>query len=89
MTFTTLASKIAEDFNRSVVEEGFENFKEMKNSYDWEPEDIRTEIEYMVKEYGENDHFAMMDDGSLIQFTNDWPTMSYREFKKMVFAQVK
>ena len=91
MTFKELAQKIAEDFNRQIEEEGFENFKEMRSVYDWEPEDIRDEIEYMIKEYGEDDHFATLDDGSIIQFTGDWdePTMSYREFKKLVFAEVK
>ena len=91
MTFKELAQKIAEDFNRQIEEEGFENFKEMRSVYDWEPEDIRDEIEYMIKEYGEDDHFATLDDGSIIQFTGDLeePTMSYREFKKLVFAEVK
>lgn len=91
MTFEELAKKIAEEFKNIMEQEGFSCFKEMKECYDWEASDIRSEIEYMVKEYGEAEHFAVMDDGSLIQFTDERiePTMSYREFKKLVLNELK
>lgn len=52
----------ADYFNNAVEEDGFDNFKEMKQSFDWDANDIREEIRALVEE----NRWMMYDDGSWI-----------------------
>ena len=90
MTINDLAKMIAEELNTAVKDAECENFKEMRRLYDWDAEDIRNEIDYMVNhsDYG----IAMLDDGHVVNLGNskdDDNWSSYGQFKKMVFAGVK
>lgn len=92
MTIKELAKIIADDFNEAVVEAECENFKEMRFLYDWDAKDIRSEIEYMVNEYGGDSGIGMLDDCTVINFNNYYDEnneCSYGTFKKMIFANVK
>lgn len=92
MTIIELAEKIRNDFINDIKEDGFENFKEMRECYDWTPKDIRDEIEYLETKYV-NEEFDetgetniwVHDDASLESHINGkWEEVSYREIKKMV-----
>lgn len=92
-TVKELAKMIANEFNNDVEEGGFENFKEMKRTYDWDAQQIKDEIYYMItRKYEDLTGITMMDDYSIYNAKN-WDDedveCSYRKFKKMVFAEVK
>lgn len=86
-TFESLAQKIADDFNDTVKSNGYSTFKEMKRSMDLESQDIRNDIEYMIKSFTDYEYW-MYDDGTLIVNDATGETMSYRQFKKLVFDNV-
>ncbi len=103
MTFKVLTQLVSDEFNRAVKEGGFDNFKEMKRCYDWEASDIRGEVDYIVtdllnKEYdtyveknGSNAGYISIvqyDDGTLYDMVNN-EEMTYGQFKKAVFANVR
>lgn len=83
MNFEKLAQCVAESFFCMMKEEGLNTFKEMRQFYLWEAEDIREEICYSVKEAGGD----FYDDMSVI--TIGWNEMAYGAFKKMVMAHLK
>lgn len=82
-TFSEAADYVARDFVKTMKEEGFETFEEMKKCYWWEPEDIRQEIISIVDET--NAYFY--DDGSAIVLPYD-EEMDYKSFKKLVLLRV-
>ena len=94
MTIKELARLVAEEFNKAVAEAECENFKEMRRLYDWDASDIRSEIEYMVRDW-ENNHdsgIGSLDDGTICNFRDMKDPdneCTYGTFKKMVFANVK
>lgn len=100
MTINELAKKIAEDFNESIRSNGFEDFKEMRRSYDWDAKDIRDEIQwtandiingeydYHVRKFGTHlgfDGVVILDDCSVCHGREE---LTYGQFKKMIFANV-
>ena len=90
MTIKEVAKKIAEDFNNAVIEDGFENFKEMKRCYDWDATDIRNEIDAMLSCYKVG--IMMLDDGTIVNVLDVFDPeyeISYGKFKKMIFENVK
>jgi len=94
MTIKKLAKMIAEGFNDMVKDAECENFKEMKRLYDWNASDIRSEIEYWIrdKENRENSGIGSLDDGMIVNFKNSKDPdneCTYGTFKKMVFKNVK
>ena len=94
ITFEKLAKLVADDFQKTMDEEGFETFLEMKRCYMWEAQDIREEVESIISElskkaWEENgETFFMSDDYTFIQI-GICEEMSWRDFKKLVFANLK
>lgn len=94
MTFEILAKLVADDFRNTMEEEGFETFQEMKKCYMWDAQDIRDEIVYIVtelsNEYWENhrESFSISDDGSFLEIGIS-KDMDYKEFKALVFSNLK
>ena len=94
MTFEELAKLVAEDFKKTMDEEGFETFDEMKKCYWWSNDDVKEEVESIisvlteksVKDGGE--YFYMSDDHTFIQI-GTFNDMSWRDFKKLVFSHLK
>jgi hypothetical protein len=79
-TVEDLARDVANDFNKTVEEEGFASFAEMKKSYMWDSADVKEEVRYMVNEmYG-----GQMYDDDEVRANNAERYMSYREFMKVV-----
>lgn len=50
-TIETLAKAVANSFKLTMKENDFESFKEMKTTYDWEANDIRSEISYTAQDF--------------------------------------
>ena len=93
MTIRELAKLVAEEFNKAVKEAECENFKEMRRLYDWDANDIRGEISYMVREQ-ENMYdsgICSLDDGTMCNFKDFRDPdneCTYGTFKKMVYKGV-
>lgn len=86
----------AEYFNDCVNVGGFETFREMKSSYDWEAEDIRSEIYSTINSFlndlyknGIDYEITLHDDCSLEIYENGWIVMSYKDLKREIFNLVK
>ena len=93
MKIRELAELVAQELNNAVKEAECENFKEMKRLYDWEASDIRSEIEYTIRDYGNNHDSGIfsLDDGTICNFRDcEDPDneCTYGAFKKMVFNNV-
>ena len=93
MTFERLAKLVADDFRKTMKEQGFTTFKEMKNCYDWDAQDIKDEVEGIITVlnrdmWKETGTFLMSDDQSFLQI-GFFDEMSYGNFKKLVFADLK
>lgn len=94
MTFSELAKMIADDFKKTMDSEGFETFDAMRRCYDWEPIDIKEEVDTIIREISEKEYAAgnkesiwMWDDFTHVVI--GWEDITYREFKKMVFSHLK
>lgn len=48
MKLQDLVNYIADDFQKSIEEDGFDNFLSMKRSYWWTSKDIQNEVDYMI-----------------------------------------
>ena len=78
-----------------MKEGNFETFKEMKECYCWEADDIKNEVDYSISTWANDlwkaDHddgnFFMWDDRSHIQIGSE--DMPWREFKKLIFKDLK
>ena len=89
--------KVCSDyFNNAVVENEFENFKEMKESYSWDGDDIRSEIDAVITSFlnklyndGVEYNISHHDDCSLEIFENGWEYIQYKDLKKEIFKLVK
>ena len=86
----------ADYFNNAVVENEFENFKEMKESYSWDGDDIRSEIDAVITSFlnklykdGIEYDVSHHDDCSLEIFENGGEYIQYKDLKKEIFKLVK
>lgn len=94
MTFDELAKKVADCFKSTMDEEGFETFDEMRRCYCWEAIDIKEEVDAIIREISADEYEAgnkqdiwMWDD--LTHVVIGWDDMLWRDFKKLVFANLK
>ena len=94
MTFEKLAEMVRMDFKTTMEQEGFETFADMKRCYCWEAADIKDEVNIIIAELAntayknkEFSNFYMADDNSFIQI-GVCEDMSWRDFKKLVFANL-
>ena len=94
MTFEKLAKLVADDFQITMDNEGFETFNEMRRCYCWEIQDIKDEVQQIItnlaeKAWEENkESFYMSDDCSFVQI-GFCEEMSWGNFKKLVFSNLK
>lgn len=88
MTFQELAEIVAQDFLDLMEDEGFDTFKELKESYGWTWEDIKDEIDSSIdgNSISMNIFMYMSDNRRYIQIEDK--RMNWGEFKKLVFAIV-
>ena len=89
MTFERLAELVAEAFQEAMNTGGFETFKEMRRSYDWDIQDIKDDVRAMISSVSENykELIFMSDDCSFIQIGYDY--MGWGNFRKMIFSHLK
>lgn len=87
----------ADYFNNAIIENGFENFKEMKESYSWDGNDIRSEIDSIITSFlnkvyedGFDYEISNHDDCSLeIYEEGKWEYIYYKDLKREIFNRVK
>ena len=101
-TVAELASKVAEYFNTCITEGEYENFKEMKQNYDWDAYDIRCEIMTCIRDYCNEDYKTWQNanpdkspwEHSGVDYYNDGTVtgddgeFTYGQFKKLVMKEV-
>lgn len=86
LSLNELVKMCADHFNSIIKENGFANFKELRESYDWEASDIRDELNDVVNE---SSNWWMSDDGIFLADDDSDEEISYGNFKKQVFKLVK
>lgn len=93
MTIKELARLVSDDFQKTMNEEGFETFNEMRRCYCWETQDIKEEVSSIINEISakvweeRKETVFMYDDYSTV--IADGEDMSWRDFKKLIFENLK
>lgn len=80
MTFEILASKVAEEFRETMSQEGFDSFNEMAKCYWWTAEDIKEEVDEIIRAIDDTACVDEVDGKSVILDGNE---ISYRNFATM------
>ena len=71
----------AQDFAKTMKEESFESFREMAGCYMWSPEEIKEEVESILKEYEEETgRRAWIDEEDGKTVYTDGSEMEYKTF---------
>jgi hypothetical protein len=94
MTFEELAKVVADEFRKDLEEGEFEDFEDMRRCYGWSARDVKDEVSAIITscandryDAGKDGDFFMYDDGSMVVI--GWEDMTWREFKKLVFKDLK
>lgn len=80
MTYYELVKLVVDDFKQSMNEEGFDSFKEMVRCYQWDSDDIRAEVEYIVNATKK----AFMMDSDITIYDGSLEPYKYRDFIRLV-----
>ena len=80
MKFAELAEIVAKDFFETMKAEGFRTFAEMKRCYWWTTQDIKEEVDYIIRQTGEDAYIDELDGSLVILGGQDMP---YRKFSGM------
>lgn len=86
MTFDSLAERVAAEFRTQMEAEGFESFREMVRCYQWDTDDIKNEVDYILRDIGE-DAYIDEEDGNFIYLNGD--SIPYSEFSRMFRKYLK
>lgn len=81
MNFNELANIVACAFQQTMKEEGFETFAEMKKCYMWTPEDIKEEVDDIIRDATFEDAYIDELDGTLVFCSGQ--DMEYKRFQKL------
>lgn len=81
MKFEELAEIVANDFFETMKEFDFQTFDEMKKCYWWTSQDIKEEVDGIIRQAKGCDAYIDELDGSLVFL--DGQDMAYRKFAKM------
>lgn len=85
MTDISVAVKlVADDFKATMIEEGFETFADMKKCYWWTSEDIKEEVDAILR-LAESD-WGIDIDGDV---NNGGEYISYKSFMSKVYSAIK
>lgn len=84
MTIKELAKACADYFKSVMQDEGFDTFEEMKDCYWWDTNDIKNEVESVIKDY---DWFLTDDRTEVMNISCE--LYSYRSFIAMVYKMIK
>lgn len=94
MTFEELVNYVISDFQKTMQEEGFTTFAEMKKCYMWDADDIKSEVYSIITDLSNEQHkkgeysdFFMWDDMTAVRI--GWDDMSWKNFKKLIFSCLK
>ena len=81
-TFEDLAQLVASEFKEVIDEEGFDDFNDMADCYQWSADDIKAEVDYYLQNATDGDA-CLSDDGLDVYFHGTNMMISYRTFSKM------
>ena len=87
MTFYSLAEKVAEEFKSMMQDEGFETFSEMVRCYQWDTEDIKDEVDFILKDIGE-DCYIDEEDRNYV-YLHGCESIPYSKFSRMFRKHLK
>lgn len=86
MTLEQLAAYVADDFKKTMKEEGFETFAEVCRCYQWTSGDIKDEVDAIIRTAGGQYYIDELD-GSTVFCGND--EIEYKTFSRMFRAKLK
>lgn len=78
---------VAEDFVETMKDSGFETFAEMKRCYMMDSEDIRAEVDSILRDRVP-EVCVDEDDGTMV-IADDGDEMTYRKFMSCVYSEIK
>lgn len=77
----SLAKKVAEEFKSDMDEHGFETFDEMAQCYWWSQQDIKDEVDYILRDLTDGKAFIDEIDSTEVIYSDG--TIPYRSFSRM------
>jgi len=87
MTFEGLAKAVADYFKDCMKEEGFESFEEMVDCYWWTANEIKDEVDSVLRGIDGTD--AYIDEFDRSDVLNNGELISYRKFSAMWHKALK
>lgn len=87
MTFSSLADRVAKEFRSMMQDEGFETFNEMVRCYQWDSDDIKDEVDYILRNL-EVDAYIDEEDKNYV-YLNTYECISYLKFSRMFRKHLK
>lgn len=82
MTINELAKMVADDFTLTMKDNDFDTFVEMKECYDWNSRDIRTEVEYTIR--ASESGWDMMDDSDIYHFDENGRSYEFETYRRFI-----
>lgn len=94
ITIEELAKRIGEELTHDYKEYDYESLEDMMRNQDLTWKEMKDEVYYMVKHYAnEEDYLVWMNDDYSIETQDEYlrvvDTMGWREFKKLILANVQ
>ena len=81
MTLKELAKVVADDFKREMAEHDCDTFEEMVDLFWWTPKEIKTEVDYIIRNASNGEAYIDELDGTLVCAPGE--DMTYRKFASM------
>ncbi len=88
MTFNELANLVAGDFRETMKTEGFETFTEMAQCYWWDTNDVKDEVDYILRDATNGEAYLDECDRTEV-IIGQGASLPYREFSRMWHSALK
>jgi len=89
MTFEALAKVVADDFRKTMKEEGFDSFKEMVDCYWWTTNDIKDVIDEIISNIKGIGAVSGIDEVERTYVYLNGDAIPYRKFSAMWHKALK
>ena len=87
MTIRNAEALVAKDFVEFMQENGFLSFKEMRQCFKWDSQDIKEEVDAALRDLTKGEYCVDELDGSMV--VGDGDLISYGAFMKDVYEEIE
>ena len=87
MTIRNAEVLVAKDFVEFMQENGFFSFKEMRQCFKWDSQDIKEEVDAALRDLTKGEYCVDELDGSMVVGNGD--LISYGAFMKAVYEEIE